>query len=348
VQIPHSAVVNFLTTMRQKPGLAKEDTLLSVTTLSFDIAVLELYLPLIVGACLVLINREVTTDSTQLIKHLVSSDVTVMQATPATWRMLIAAGWQGKNTLRILCGGEALECSLACQLLELGREVWNLYGPTETTIWSAVQKVNSQEQQGLTFIGHPIANTQFYILDSQQNLTPIGIPGELHIGGVGLARGYLNKPGLTGEKFIPSPFESGKRLYKTGDLVRYLTDGKIEFLGRIDNQVKIRGFRIELGEIEALLKQYALIREAIVIAREDIPYSKCLVAYIVTHKEATLSVNVVRDFLREKLPEYMLPSAFVVLDALPLTPNGKVNRRGNGENNCSTLDRCVTFRQSRY
>jgi amino acid adenylation domain-containing protein len=328
VQIPHSAVVNFLSTMRQIPGLAKEDILLSVTTLSFDIAALELYLPLIVGARLVLVNREVVTDGIQLLKQLVSNGVTVMQATPATWRMLVAAGWQSKNTMKILCGGEALDSSLAYQLLERGQEVWNLYGPTETTIWSAVQKVNSQEQQqGVSSIGRPIANTQFYILDPHQQLVPVGVPGELHIGGVGLARGYWNRPELTGEKFIPSPFESGKRLYKTGDLARYLADGKIEFLGRIDHQVKIRGFRIELGEIEALLEQHPQVRETVVVAREDIPNDCRLVAYLVTHGNATPSVNELRGFLKEKLPEYMLPSAFVGLDALPLTPNGKVDRR---------------------
>ncbi|MFB2772369.1 amino acid adenylation domain-containing protein [Pelatocladus sp. BLCC-F211] len=328
VQIPHSAVVNFLSTMRQTPGLTKEDIFLSVTTLSFDIAALELYLPLIVGARLVLVNREMTTDGTQLLKQLISNDVTVMQATPATWRMLLAAGWKSKNTMKILCGGEALDSSLAHQLLERGQQVWNLYGPTETTIWSAVQIVSYQEQQqGVSFIGHPIANTQFYILNPDQQLVPVGVPGELHIGGVGLARGYWNRPELTGEKFIPSPFESGKRLYKTGDLTRYLADGKIEFLGRIDNQVKIRGFRIELGEIEALLEQHPQVQETIVIAREDIPNDRRLVAYLVTHENATPSVNELRGFLKENLPEYMLPSAFVILDALPLTPNGKVDRR---------------------
>ncbi|WP_193197122.1 non-ribosomal peptide synthetase [Nostoc sp. MG11] len=328
VQIPHSAVVNFLTTMHQIPGLAKEDILLSVTTLSFDIAALELYLPLIVGARLVLVNREVSTDGIQLSKHLVSNGITVMQATPATWRMLVAAEWQSKNTMKILCGGEALDSSLAYQLLERGQEVWNLYGPTETTIWSAVQKVNSQEQQhGINSIGRPIANTQFYILDPHQELVPIGVPGELHIGGVGLARGYWNRPELTGDKFIPSPFESGKRIYKTGDLARYQTDGKIEFLGRIDHQVKIRGFRIELGEIKALLEQHPDVQETVVVAREDIPNDYRIIAYLVTHKEVTLCVNHLRDFLKEKLPEYMLPSAFVVLDILPLTPNGKVDRR---------------------
>ena len=337
VQIPHRAVVNFLTTMRQVPGLTQEDILLSVTTLSFDIAALEFYLPLIVGARLVLVNREVVTDGTQLLKQLISHHVTVMQATPATWRLLLAAGWESKNALKILCGGEALDSSLAYQLLERGKEVWNLYGPTETTIWSAVQKVNQEQKQGFSPIGHPIANTQFYILDSSQQLVPVGVPGELHIGGIGLARGYWNRPELTKEKFIPSPFDSKKRLYKTGDLARYLPDGNIEFLGRIDHQVKIRGFRIELGEIEAVIRKYLHVKETVVIAREDIPNEHRLTAYLVPNHEATLSVNDLRHFIKEKLPEYMLPSDFIVLNALPLTPNGKVDRRAlpAPENYCS-------------
>ncbi|MEM6404727.1 MAG: amino acid adenylation domain-containing protein, partial [Cyanobacteria bacterium P01_D01_bin.116] len=242
VQIPHRAVVNFLTSMGQNPGLRKEDILLSVTTLSFDIAGLELYLPLIVGARLVLVNQEVVADGTQLLKELVSNGVTVMQATPATWRILVGAGWESKNKIKILCGGEALDSSLAHQLRERGQEVWNLYGPTETTIWSAAIDVKYQEvPKGVSPIGCPIANTQLYILDSHQQLVPVGVAGELHIGGAGLARGYWNRTSLTAEKFIPNPFAQGTRLYKTGDLVRYLADGKIEFLGRIDHQVKIRG-----------------------------------------------------------------------------------------------------------
>ncbi|NJN10936.1 MAG: amino acid adenylation domain-containing protein, partial [Richelia sp. RM1_1_1] len=328
VQIPHSAVVNFLTSMGQNPGLRKEDVLLSVTTLSFDIAGLELYLPLIVGARLVLVNQEVIADGTQLLKELVSNDVTVMQATPATWRILVGAGWQSQNNIKILCGGEALDSSLAHQLLERGQEVWNLYGPTETTIWSAALDVKYHDlEQGVSPIGCPIANTQLYILDSHQQLVPVGVPGELHIGGFGLARGYWNRAELTAEKFIPNPFAQGTRLYKTGDKVRYLADGKIEFLGRIDHQVKIRGFRIELGEIEALLKQHPQVRETVVVAREDTPNDCRLVAYIVTHENTKPCVNELRGFLKQKLPNYMLPSAFIVLDALPLTPNGKIDRR---------------------
>ena len=344
VQIPHGAVVNFLTSMRQIPGLGKEDILLSVTTLSFDIAALELYLPLIVGARLVLVNREAIADGTQLLKELVSNDVTVMQATPATWRILVGAGWR-KNSMKILCGGEALDSSLAHQLLERGQEVWNLYGPTETTIWSAALDVKYQEeQQAVSSIGCPIANTQFYILDSHQQLVPIGVPGELHIGGFGLARGYWNRPELTAQKFIPSPFAQGTRLYKTGDLVRYLADGKIEFLGRIDHQVKIRGFRIELGEIEALLKQHLQVRETVLVAREDTPNDCRLVAYLVTHHNTKPSANELRGFLKQKLPEYMLPSSFVVLDALPLTPNGKIDRRALPAPDNQRPELTVTFK----
>jgi amino acid adenylation domain-containing protein len=327
VQITHGALVNFLSAMRRTPGLSEKDILLSVTTLSFDIAALELYLPLIVGARLVVVSREVAADGTQLLEKLASSGATVMQATPATWRLLLAAGWQGSWQLKILCGGEALDRELANLLLERGTEVWNLYGPTETTIWSSVQMVESKDS--IVSIGRPIANTQIYLLDSQRQPVPIGVPGELHIGGKGLARGYLNRPGLTAEKFISNPFsdEPGARLYKTGDLCRYLPDGNIEFLGRIDNQVKIRGFRIELGEIEAALTQHSAVRASVVVVREDEPGSKRLVAYVVPQPEQALTITELRRFLKDKLPEYMMPSAFMILEALPLTPNGKVNRQ---------------------
>ncbi|BAY48981.1 nonribosomal protein synthetase [Scytonema sp. HK-05] len=330
VQIPHGALVNFLNTMRHSPGLTQEDILLSVTTLSFDIAALELYLPLIVGARLVLVSREVAADGTQLLAQLTSCNATVMQATPATWRLLLAAGWNRTQQLKILCGGEALDSSLANQLLQRSTSVWNLYGPTETTIWSAVQKVEQQQLIDVVPIGRPIANTQIYLLDKHLQPVPIGVAGELHIGGVGLARGYLNRPELTNEKFIPSPFALGERLYKTGDLARYRSNGNIEFLGRIDHQVKIRGFRIELGEIEAVLEQHSLVRQAVVIAREDVPNEKRLVAYVVFDKQSkiqNLKSDDLRRFLHKQLPSYMVPSAFVLLESLPLTPNGKVDRR---------------------
>ncbi len=332
VQINHGAVVNFLSTMRQTPGLTQEDILLSVTTLSFDIAALELYLPLIVGARVVIVSREVATDGIQLLKKLILSKATVMQATPATWRLLLGAGWSGTGQLKILCGGEALDRSLANQLLERSRQVWNLYGPTETTIWSAVQMVenknNLEQTHNIVSIGRPIANTQFYILDQHQQLVPVGVKGELHIGGTGLARGYLNRPELTAQKFIPNPFqqESGERLYKTGDLVRLRLDGSIEYLGRIDHQVKIRGFRIELGEIEAMLVQHPAVRETVVVAHSTQTDDKHLVAYVVLHQQQTTNTTELRNYLKHQLPEYMVPSVFVMLESLPLTANGKLDR----------------------
>ncbi|MCA1992324.1 MAG: amino acid adenylation domain-containing protein [Coleofasciculus sp. S288] len=289
VQILHRGVVNFLTSMSQAPGLTPEDVLLAVTTISFDIAALELFLPLIVGARVVLVSREIASDATQLIKELEQSGATVVQATPATWRMLIASGWQGSPALKILCGGEAMSRNLANQLLARSGSVWNMYGPTETTIWSAIYQVEPGDRS--VPIGRAIANTQIYLVDPEPRqpndpiqLVPIGEPGELLIGGVGLARGYLNRPELTAERFIPDPFstEQEARLYRTGDLARYRSDGTIEYIGRIDHQVKIRGFRIELGDIEAALYQHPAIRDAVVVAREDIPGDKRLVAYLVT------------------------------------------------------------------
>ncbi|NEP20537.1 non-ribosomal peptide synthetase [Moorena sp. SIO3I6] len=283
VQINHKALVNFIESMQQKPGLESTDIFLSVTTLSFDIAGLELYLPLITGARLVVISREIATDGMLLAQSLDNYQVTTMQATPATWRLLLTAGWKGNKQLKILCGGEALDKTVAGDLLKNSQQLWNLYGPTEATIWSTLAQLDHNFSGYFVPIGKAINNTQIYILDGHLQPVPIGVPGELYIGGNGLARGYLNRPELTKEKFITNPFCSSKteRLYKTGDLARYLPDGNIEFLGRIDNQVKIRGFRIELGEIEAVLSTHPHIQQAAVIAREDIPGNKRLVAYVV-------------------------------------------------------------------
>lgn len=327
VQIPHRAVVNFLTSMSQKPGMTSADRLLAVTTLSFDIAGLEIYLPLTLGASLEIVSREVSSDGSRLLSKLTSSDATVLQATPATWRMLLEAGWKGSRRLKVLCGGEAVSRKLADQLRHKSGSLWNMYGPTETTIWSTTTQV--QPGAGAVPLGQPIANTQIFILDRVLQPVPVGVAGELHIGGDGLARGYLKRPELTAEKFIANPFSSEPeaRLYKTGDLVRYLPDGDIEFLGRIDHQTKIRGFRIELGEIEAVLRQHRGISETVVVVREDNPGDQRLIAYFVAALEPAPSTAALRDFLRERLPEYMVPSAFVKLSAMPLTPNGKVNRR---------------------
>ncbi|NER96525.1 MAG: amino acid adenylation domain-containing protein, partial [Symploca sp. SIO1B1] len=286
VQIQHKALVNFIESMQQKPGLQSNDILLSVTTLSFDIAGLELYLPLITGARLVVISREITKDGMLLAQSIEDHQVTIMQATPATWRLLLTSGWQGNQQLKILCGGEALDISIAEELLKISEQVWNLYGPTETTIWSAITQVDNNLNASSVPIGRAINNTQIYILDNNLQPVPIGVPGELYIGGDGLARGYLNRPELTQEKFILNPFSNSKseRLYKTGDLARYLSDGNLEFLGRIDNQVKIRGFRIELGEIEAVLTTHPQINQTVVIDQEENNSNKRLVAYVVSEE----------------------------------------------------------------
>jgi acyl carrier protein len=265
-------------------------------------------------------------------KEMERCNATVMQATPVTWRMLIEAGWEGKKDLKILCGGEALPNDLADQLLDRGSELWNLYGPTETTIWSTLYCVEKSGTEisrgGAVAIGHPIANTQVHILDSNLQPVPLGVIGDLFIGGDGLSLGYLNRPELTAERFIESPFDSNILIYKTGDLARYLADGNIEFLGRSDSQVKVRGFRIETGEVEVALAEHPTLRQAVVAARKENSSEATLVAYVVPAEgEEEADPIQLREFLRQKLPEYMVPSVFVNLDSLPLTPNGKVDRR---------------------
>jgi amino acid adenylation domain-containing protein len=325
VEITHRAAVNLLCSMRRIPGIEAGDALLAVTTLSFDIAALELFLPLIAGARVVIAPREAVGDGDQLMALLEACGITVMQATPATWRLLLEAGWKGSPGLKLLCGGEALPRELASRLLGCGSSLWNMYGPTETTIWSAASRV--EPDSGAVPIGRPIANTQFFVLDPAGEPTPIGVPGELHIGGDGVARGYFHRRELTADRFVPDAFrkEPGARLYKTGDLVRYCPDGTIEFLGRLDNQVKVRGFRIELGEIEALLIQYPGVREAVVVTQEDASGDKRLVAYVAASPQP--ASGDLRGFLGQQLPDYMVPAIFVGIEALPRTPNGKVDRR---------------------
>jgi amino acid adenylation domain-containing protein len=327
VQILHRGVVNFLMSMAEKPGMTQGDRLLAVTTLSFDIAGLEIYLPLILGASVEIVSRNVYSDGNRLLAKLKSSGATVMQATPATWRMLLEAGWKSSRGLKILVGGEAVPARLAEELIERADSVWNMYGPTETTIWSTVRRFEPGERT--VSIGRPISNTEIFILDKLLQPAPIGVAGELLIGGDGLARGYFKRGELTAEKFIPHPFsdEPTARLYRTGDLARYLPNGEVEFLGRIDHQVKIRGFRIELGEIEAVLRQHPGINETVVVAREDVPGDKHVVAYWVAKSNRAPSTSELRRFLKEKLPVYMVPSSFVRLQRMPLTPNGKVDRR---------------------
>jgi len=327
VVVPHRAVVNFLSSMAREPGLSADDVLVAVTTLSFDIAVLELQLPLTLGATVVIASREQAIDGHALKTLLEQTGATVMQATPVTWRLLLEAGWQGGKGFKALVGGEGLPQDLAESLIASGIELWNMYGPTETTVWSTCARI-TDTARGIT-IGKPIANTTVYILDAHNNLCPIGVPGELCIGGEGVTLGYWNRPELTAERFIPDPFSTspGARLYRTGDRARWRNDGTLEHLGRLDFQVKIRGYRIELGEIETAIARHAAIREVVVVAREDIPGDQRLVAYLVAENPPADWVDQLRAQLRAALPEYMVPSAFVVLDKLPLTPNAKIDRK---------------------
>ncbi len=326
VRVPHQALVNFLCAMAHTPGIQPLDRLLAVTSLSFDIAGLELYLPLLAGATVVLASREMTQDGYQLAEALDQYGITRMQATPATWRMLFQAGWSGKKDLHVLCGGEAFPPDLAAELVPVCASVWNMYGPTETTIWSAVHRVGASDNP--VPVGRPIANTELYILDASGQPVPIGVPGELYIGGDGVALDYWNRPDLTQEKFIPHPFkESPARLFKTGDLARFLPSGEVSILGRKDFQVKVNGFRIELGEIESQLHQIAGIKEAVAVVREDQPGVRRIVAYLHTDPAIPLSIESLRDALLAKLPAYMVPAVFMFLEALPRTPNGKTDRK---------------------
>ncbi len=326
VCIPHRALTNFLWAMRERPGMDARDTLVSITTISFDIAVLELFLPLVTGARLVIAPRDTVLDGRRLVELLAKEQATVFQATPVTMRMLLESGWSGSSSLRLLCGGEAVQRDLADQLLSRCAELWNMYGPTETTVWSSVDRIEPASAPIL--IGSAIANTTFHILDRWLQPQPIGIVGEIYIGGDGVAVGYLHRDDLTAERFIAAPFpipSTKQRLYRTGDLGRYQPDGRIEFLGRTDQQVKIRGFRIEIGDIEQAIGQHPAIRSRVVIARGNAE-NRHLVAYVVVASEQAAALSSLRQFLRERLPEYMVPSAFIKLDALPLTPNGKIDR----------------------
>ena len=324
VMIPRSALVNFLSSMAQVPGISSSDTLLAVTTTSFDISILELLLPIVTGARVAIASSDEASDAKQLERLLRRHAVTIMQATPATWRMLVESGWEGKPDLRILCGGEALTPALAESLLPRCLELWNMYGPTETTIWSSTERIISA---GKIFIGAPIANTQFHVLDEQLQPVAPGNCGELLIGGDGLARGYYKRSELTAEKFITNPLSGDRngRLYRTGDQVRLCANGSIEFIGRLDYQVKLNGFRIELGEIETALARIPGILQAIVLLREDRPSDKRLVAYYTG--PADLTANSLIQALTATLPDYMIPSVFLHIEKFPLTPSAKIDRK---------------------
>jgi amino acid adenylation domain-containing protein len=327
VQIEHRSVVNCLCSIGREIDLSARDAWLAVTTISFDIAALELFLPLITGAKLVLASKSESGDGAHLLARLKASQANVIQATPSLWKLLLDSGWERGHNLKILCGGEALSRQLADQLLDRSTAVWNLYGPTETTIWSTMQRVEPSDDPVL--IGRPIANTEIYILDCYLQPVPSGVHGDLYIGGAGLARRYLNREDLTAESFLRNPFsdDPDARLYRTGDRARYRPTGNIEFLGRSDHQVKIRGHRIELGEIETILDRHPAVKESVILARDrDSSGEKELTGFVVSDQEAPLSVSELRRFLLEILPDYMIPSSFVFLDSFSLTPNGKIDR----------------------
>ena len=335
VEVPHAALANFLAAMDTLFALGAGDTFLAVTTLSFDIAGLEVFLPLISGARLVIAEAASVRDGAALAALVRASGATALQATPSTWRMLLAAGWEPGALPRALCGGEALPLDLARALRVPGTRLWNLYGPTETTVWSTVREVAAEDlahpsATGYAPIGEPIDNTAVYVLDPSLEPVPAGVAGELWIGGDGVARGYHGRPGLTAGRFLPDPYSGvpGGRLYRTGDLARRPAGGGLELLGRADDQVKVSGFRIEPGEIEAALAALPAVRQAVVTARPGAGGDARLVAYVVPAGEtAALDPAELRRALRATLPEYMVPTFVVPLAALPLTANGKVDRR---------------------
>ena len=325
VEIRHSSVVNLLTAMLGQPGLTEDDVVVNVTTPAFDLSVPDLYLPLVCGAALLVAPREVTQDPARLASLLDDSGATFMQATPSTWRLLVDAGWEGKRDLKIVCGGEALPRSLANELIGLGASLWHMYGPTETTVWSSAHQLG--RGHGPPPIGGPIANTSFYVVDRHLQPVPIGVAGELLIGGAGVARGYRSRSDLTAERFLDDPLgkPGAGRVYRTGDRMRFRADGTLEFLGRLDHQVKLRGYRIELGEIEAALDAHPEVLQSVAVLHELETGDKQLVAYIVAENGFQPATTDLRRHLSASVPAYAVPSAIVRLDALPQTANGKID-----------------------
>ena len=320
VSVPHRALANVLASFAREPGLGPDDVLLAVTSVSFDIAGLELFLPLACGARVVIAGADEAADGDRLAALIERHGVTALQATPVTWRLLLDSGWKAPRGLLGLCGGEAMPLDLPGRLADLGVRLWNVYGPTETTIWSTLAPV---ERDRPITIGRPVGSTGLYVLDAALEPVPVGVPGELYIGGAGLARGYLDRPGQTAERFLPNPFGApGERMYRTGDAVRLLASGELEHRGRLDGQVKLRGHRIELGEIEAALLEHPAVVRAAAAIRDG-----RLLAYTVAADGAAVTGAELRAHLRWLLPDFMQPAAFVALERLPLTPAGKLDRR---------------------
>lgn len=335
VKLSHRNLVNFLLSMQKTPGILDSDRLLAITTISFDIAGLELYLPLISGAEVVIADNEAIKDGRILISILAEQNISMMQATPSTWQMMLDSGWEKKSHLKALVGGEALPKDLAEKILTRASTLWNMYGPTETTIWSTVKQVFPGDS--MITIGRPIDNTQVYIIDEDGRRVSDGVVGEIYIGGAGVAAGYLNRPELTAERFVKDKYSkvSGARVYRTGDLGKIADNGEIICLGRIDHQVKIRGHRIELGEIESALAKQKEVNQSVVTAWENTPSDKRLVAYVIlSNGLANTEGEIPREVLHEwrtnlidTLPGYMVPDDFIAVKSFPLTPNAKIDRK---------------------
>jgi amino acid adenylation domain-containing protein len=323
VEIEHRSVVNFLLSMQQKLAITAADRLMAVTTYSFDISVLELLLPLVSGATVILPARRDIQDGGRLVQTILEGHPNILQCTPGMWQMLLEAGWRGDGRLKALCGGERMGRELAGRLLPEVGELWNMYGPTETTIWSSMHRIAVSEDAAS--IGTPIANTEMYILNAGHQLLPVGIAGELYIGGRGLARGYRDMPDLTRQRFVENPFKKTERIYRTGDMAMWRPDGTIAFFGRSDDQVKIRGYRVEPAEIEYSLTRHPQVSSAVVTAERGDDGGNYLVAYVVLTAPVTSAE--LRDFVRGLLPEYMIPGYFIVMDQLPLSANGKIDRQ---------------------
>lgn len=330
VEVSHENVLNFLMSMSKKPGLLNEDRLLSVTTFSFDISVLEIFLPLMKGATVYLASEEEVLNGEELASIIKKEKITCMQATPSTWRLLLAAGWKGSSQLKILCGGEPMPKDLAHKLLGLSKEVWNMYGPTETTVWSTVKKLSIDDKKIL--IGSAIDNTCLYILNEKGDVCPVGVEGHLFIGGLGVAKGYIQDLDQTHKRFVKNPFRLNELMYDTGDMARFESSGEIECLGRSDDQVKIRGFRIELGEIEEVALRAQFVHECAAKV-----HGNNIFVYMTLEPDSHFKEDALKKVFKEKLPGYMIPQKIILLDQLPKTLNGKIDKKALNEQNCKKM-----------
>ncbi|MBV9268443.1 MAG: amino acid adenylation domain-containing protein, partial [Acidobacteriaceae bacterium] len=324
VEVSHRSVVNLLATMAEKLHMGPDDVFPALASFAFDVCIPELYLGLVTGGRVVIGRERLASDGHELAAFLRGVGATVVHATPTSWQLLLEAGFTGAGLKRAI-GAEALPAGLSNRLLQADSSLYNFYGPTETTVWSTVHHFQNADEP--IVIGRPLANTRIYILDPERQPVPVGVEGELYIGGTGVARGYLNRPDLTAERFLADPFRPGERMYRTGDRARYRSDGRIEYLGRADFQVKLRGYRIELGEIEAVLAQHPMVKQCVATVREDAPGDLRLVAYVVRQHSASAAETEWHRWLKERLPEYMVPAHIVTLENFPLSANGKVDRK---------------------